>query len=108
MCTLSVFLRLGATVIVVTSLSLALTIVVLPAMLAVCGPPPVPCWKRLLCSPGNSDPDGDEDEDEDEEQHLMGERSLSDIDAAESEAEWPPGEDDPAPGPREQSDVPGC
>lgn len=45
-CTLTVFKKLGIVVMVVTGLSLAITLVALPAVLIVLGPAPEPCHKR--------------------------------------------------------------
>mmetsp|Transcript_932 Transcript_932/g.1616 ORF Transcript_932/g.1616 Transcript_932/m.1616 type:complete len:1344 (-) Transcript_932:92-4123(-) len=45
-CTMIIFVKLGAVVIAVTLLSVTFALMVLPAMLMLCGPPPQPWYKR--------------------------------------------------------------
>lgn len=69
LCVLNIFPKLGAIVICVTSLSIFLTLVGLPAVLIVCGPPPRPCYKRTLdlCLRREYEAEGESDEDQ---EHL--------------------------------------
>eukprot|EP00929_Paragymnodinium_shiwhaense_P052509 TRINITY_DN26305_c0_g1_i1.p1 TRINITY_DN26305_c0_g1~~TRINITY_DN26305_c0_g1_i1.p1 ORF type:complete len:1264 (+),score=242.41 TRINITY_DN26305_c0_g1_i1:417-4208(+) len=47
LCTLTIFIKLGAVVIAVTVLSIVFALVVLPAALAVCGPGPSPAYLQM-------------------------------------------------------------